>query len=91
MEGHGPFRSQLENGLLNKKLNVFTVTLSPDSPEQHGDEVGSVDQITLQCLGTQLLPQRGVERLGRDFVNNANILRGETTKQNKTRQWGYFS
>lgn len=51
MEGREPFRSQLENGLLNKKLNVFTVTLSPDSPEQHRDEVGSVGQSTLQCLG----------------------------------------
>lgn len=33
--------------------------------------------------GTQLLPPRGVERLGIDFVSNANILKGET-KQNKT-------
>lgn len=47
----GPLSSELENGLLHKQLDVFTVTLSPDSPEQHRDEVGSMGQSALQCSG----------------------------------------
>lgn len=40
-------------------------------------------QSTLGCSG--FLLQRGVERFGSNFVNNANVLKGKTTnKQTKT-------
>lgn len=39
-------------------------------------------QSTLGCSG--LLLQRGVERFGSNFVNNANVLKGKKTKQTKS-------
>lgn len=86
MEADRLFTSELENGL-NKQLNVFTATLSPDSPEQPREEgeLNGSEHPRALTWGARLLPWGGVcvQRLGNDFVNNANILK-EETKQNKT-------